>query len=92
MILEWSRQAEADLEEAVAYIARDNVSAAIAVEERVIDAVQGLERFPMKGRARATRNARELVVSATPFVVIYRVAGDRIEIMRVWHTSRDPLA
>ena len=33
-------------------------------------------------------NTRELVVPKTRYIVPYRVRGDTIEILRVFHTSR----
>lgn len=71
MRLIWTPEAEADLEEGVTYIARDNVSAAIATEECVLEAVNGLRDFPNKGRARPD-GRRELIVTGTPFLLIYR--------------------
>ncbi|MGV3579798.1 type II toxin-antitoxin system RelE/ParE family toxin [Brevundimonas sp.] len=87
----WTPEAEADLEEGVTYIARDNVSAAIVTEERVFDAADGLRDFPNKGRARAD-GRRELVVAATPFLLVYRIEQTSVVILRVWHTSRKPFA
>lgn len=87
----WTPEAEADLEEGVTYIARDNVSAAIATEERVFDCAEGLSDFPNKGRLRLD-GRRELVVAATPFLLIYRIELADVVILRVWHTSREPFA
>ncbi len=33
---------------------------------------------------------REWVVSQTPYLLVYRVRNDEVEILRVWHTKRDP--
>ena len=87
--LVWAPEAEADLEEGVTYIARDNVSAGIATEDRVLAAAEGLRDFPNKGRAR-TDGRRELVIAATPFLLVYRTEAQTVLILRVWHTSRDP--
>lgn len=92
MILIWAPEAEFDLAEGVNHIARDNVSAAISVEERVIAAAAGLPDFPRKGRQRSD-GRRELVVASTPFLLIYRIDGnERVIVLRVWHTSREPFS
>jgi toxin ParE1/3/4 len=85
----WTPEAEADLDDAVTYIARHNVSAAIATEDRVIAAAAGLKDFPNKGRARPD-GRRQFMVAATPFLLIYRTEKDRVLLLRVWHTSREP--
>ena len=92
MKLRWSSAAERDLEEACTYIASDNPHAAIRVENRIVDAVNGLLTHPRKGRERPNGRARELVIVGAPYIVIYRLRGETVEILRVWHTSREPFA
>lgn len=87
----WTPEAAADLEEGVNYIARDNVSAAIVTEDRVLEAADGLRDFPGKGQARPD-GRRELVVAATPFPLVYRTELDCVPVLRVWHTSREPFS
>ncbi len=33
---------------------------------------------------------RELIVTNLPYIVLYRVSGDAVEILRVFHTAQDP--
>lgn len=35
---------------------------------------------------------RQFVVAKTGYLIIYRVKADHIEIARVWHGAREPLA
>ncbi|MDQ1154423.1 type II toxin-antitoxin system RelE/ParE family toxin [Brevundimonas sp. SORGH_AS_0993] len=49
----WAPEALQDVEESVAYIARDSIAAAIAVEDRILAAAEGLLDLPHKGRARS---------------------------------------
>ncbi len=88
----WAPQAESDLTEGVAYIARDSVTAGLDVEDRVLQAVERLADYPSMGRAGRLSTGRELVVARTPYVVVYEVGADLVEIMRIWHTSQAPLA
>jgi len=41
------------------------------------------------GRPGEIDDTRELVISGTPYVVAYRVAGDRIEVLFVQHGARE---
>ncbi len=43
---------------------------------------------PGLGRIGRKRGTRELVISKTPFVVIFRVKAKRIEIIRLLHSSQ----
>ncbi|WP_374725188.1 type II toxin-antitoxin system RelE/ParE family toxin [Caulobacter rhizosphaerae] len=44
--------------------------------------------FPNIGRPGRRGGARELVVPGGPFIVAYKVRGEEIEVLRVFHGSR----
>ena len=44
--------------------------------------------YPSLGRVGRVRGTRELVVSGTPFVVVYRVRLDIVQVLRVLHHAR----
>jgi len=89
LILRWTRPALADLVEAQNYIARDNPTAAGAVAQRVWDAAKGLCDKPDIGRQGHVQGTREWPVSQTPYMIVYRVKNDAVEILRVWHGRRN---
>ena len=89
MKVAWTPPAEADVDEMVRYVARDSVSAALAQEARIYDAVSRLEVHPHLGRSGNMAGTRELVVAGTPYVVIYRVGDEAIDVVRVLHGARD---
>ncbi len=39
---------------------------------------------PNAGRPGILPGTRELVIPKTPFIIFYRVASDRVEVLRVW--------
>jgi toxin ParE1/3/4 len=51
-------------------------------------AVGQLKAFPDIGRPGRVRGARELVVVGTPYVIPYRVKGEEVQILRVYHAAR----
>jgi toxin ParE1/3/4 len=55
---------------------------------QLTSAVKGLKDFPHSGRVGQVEGTRELVVAGVPYMVIYRVASDCVEILRAFHTSR----
>lgn len=85
MTLVWAGRALADLDRIVRHIARDNVSAAFAMEERIVEAVERLIEHPMRGRKGKLAGTYELVVPRTPYIVVYRLGGDAIGVSRVMH-------
>ena len=58
------------------------------VDERVLEAVEQLAEQSGLGRPGRVPGTRELIVSKTRYLVPYRVRGDKVEILRVFHTSR----
>lgn len=88
MELNWTPGALRDLDDAGDYIAQDNAEAAKEMAQRVQEAVEYLEIHPALGRPGRLHGIRELAVSGTPFIVVYRVRFDLIQILRVLHHSR----
>lgn len=88
MHVRWLRKALRNLDEEATYIAKEDPAAARLVVARVLDAVALLEEQPGIGRPGRVPGTRELVVTKTRYIVPYRVRGEVVEILRVFHTSR----
>jgi toxin ParE1/3/4 len=50
--------------------------------------VETLRDHPYLGRVGAETGIRELVVGRTPYVVLYRVQGQRVVISTIWHAAQ----
>lgn len=74
----WSPLARARLREIREYVAQDKPIAAERVAIRIVAVVEALRSFPHLGRASAQPGIRELVIGGTPYIVLYRVRGQRI--------------
>lgn len=48
-----------------------------------------LKDNPQAGRPGALPGTRELVIARTPFLILYRIQADRIEILRIWDGRSD---
>jgi toxin ParE1/3/4 len=89
MVIIWSDAATQDLNDIWGYIARDNPDAATATVRGLRDTIQTrLVDQPEIGRPGRVSGTRELVVEHTPYVLPYRVIGQQLEIIRVYHASR----
>jgi toxin ParE1/3/4 len=56
--------------------------------KKIEEAVLRLTDFPAMGRPGRVSGTRELVVPDAPYIVPYRVRGQTVHILRVFHTSR----
>lgn len=88
MKLVWLQRAVTDLETISNDIARDNPAASDAVELRIITSVDHLPQFPEAGRNGRVTGTREVAVVEYPYMVVYRIKGDEVQILTVRHTSR----
>lgn len=88
MRIRWLRIALRSLDSEAEYIAEDNPAAAARTVESIMKAVLQLRLYPAIGRPGRVLGTRELVVSGTPYIVPYRVRGETIEILRVFHGAR----
>lgn len=86
--LEWTRPAIADLQAAGDHIAEEAPQAAKRMAERVREAVELLPAQPNMGRPGRIAETRELVVSGTPFIVIYWARKGVVQILRLLHHAQ----
>ena len=76
-----------DLDRIVDYIAKDNPMAAVNIWDEIESQVERLRDFPRSGRAGRMPETRELVVTGTPFIVVY-IVGDDVDLIRVLHGAQ----
>jgi len=89
--LSWSPRAIRDLEAIRDYIALESPAYAQLVVQRLVSAPERLRQFPESGRIvpeRSDAGLRELILR--PFRMVYRLRGDSIEIVTVFHAARLP--
>jgi toxin ParE1/3/4 len=86
----WSRPALFDYSEIIGRIRENNPRAADRIRQLIRDRLSLLATMPRMGRVGRVAGTRELVLSGTPYIVVYELRGpdDQIYILRVLHTSR----
>ena len=85
MTVVWSPRVIEHLAHLREYIARDNPKAANRIAGALLEAVVRLAELPNLGRLGRVAGTRELVVPGTPYVIPYRLRGDRLEVIAVFH-------
>jgi toxin ParE1/3/4 len=89
MEVRWSPEAADDLEGIVRYIQHDSPEVARKVAAIIIDAVGDLSTFPKRGRTGRIEGTRELVVGRLPWIAVYRVRDDAVEVVRIYHGAQN---
>lgn len=88
MKIQITKPATLDLQEIDNYISQNNPAAAARMVVRVLEAVEYLVTYPTMGRTGRVSKTRELVVSGTPFIVVYQVRQQTILVLRILHAAR----
>ena len=84
----WTAAALRHLREAREYIEIDTPSAAARQIEIIETSVNHLRAFPMVGRAGRRAGTRELPLPSTPYILVYRVREDMVQILAGLHGPR----
>lgn len=83
----WRPAAIADRKSITAYIAQDNIRAAIEMGDMLIEKAALLDQHPMLGRVGRVKGTRELVAHPN-YILIYRLVGKVVEVLRVKHVAQ----
>jgi len=86
--IEWTVPALTDLISAGEYISQDNPQAARRMASRVKESVEHLGDHPNLGRPGRLSDTKELVVSGTPFIVVYWIKNGGIQVLRLLHHAK----
>jgi addiction module RelE/StbE family toxin len=86
--VEWLPIAERNRASQLAYIAERNPRAAIAMGDAIEAAVRRLADHPRMGRPGRVKGTRELVISGTPYGIVYRIERDAVVILRLLHGAQ----
>ena len=87
MKLVWARPALEDRKVIREYIAADNPSAALDLDELLSEKAARLLDHPGLGRPGRLQGTRELVAHRN-YILVYDVAGDLVRVLRVLHAAR----
>ena len=82
----WSDEALAELDRIIDHIEQFDPRAADQKSQDIVAAGESLRDFPNRGR-KASRGRRELV-TVWPYIIRYRLVGDRVTITSVRHGAQ----
>lgn len=89
MSIKWAGPAQEDIVGIVAYIRDDDPVLAETVVRRIAKVTEQLTAFPGSGPPGRVEGTREKLVLGMPYVLVYRVVADQVEILRVLHARQD---
>jgi addiction module RelE/StbE family toxin len=88
MQVKWLRRALRNLEQARNYVFQDNPTAAQELILKIQNAANQLQNYPFMGKNGRVEGTKELIISNSPYILIYRVKEESVEVLRILHTSK----
>lgn len=88
MQIRWLAQAIENLDNAATWIAKDNRHAAEDFVTAVQKTVLLIAQVPSAGKVGRVLGTREMIVLGYPYIIPYRVVGDELQILRVFHVRQ----
>lgn len=89
MKIVWTEPSRQDLRDIFEFIAENNPKAARSLLAEIKERVCVLVNEPQLGRVGRVEGTRELVLTGTHYILPYRVKDQQIQILAVFHTSRE---
>jgi toxin ParE1/3/4 len=72
----------------IEYIRRDSPQAAQRAAKAIYEGASSLTHFPHKGTVGRVEGTPELLLPSLPFILVYRIAKDAVEIANVIHGAQ----
>jgi toxin ParE1/3/4 len=90
MRVRWTLSASGDLTNICDYIEKHSSSSiARRVAVLIYESTGKLTEFPELGRTGRTANTRELIITGLPYLAVYRVHNNAVEILRALHGAQN---
>ncbi len=89
----WSLFAQENLKGIYDYIRNDSPQNAVKAKKEIVELSKSLAQFPFKYEECAelpTKNKIYRKATYAPYKIVYRIKGNRIEILSVFHSSQNP--
>jgi toxin ParE1/3/4 len=89
MRLRWTAAAAEDLKSIYSYLCENHPPFALPTIRLLYDSARSLRNLPGRGRSGTIPDTREFVLPRLPYIIVYRVTDQVIEIVRIYHGAQD---
>jgi addiction module RelE/StbE family toxin len=89
MRIRWTPPAAADLQSISEYLREHHPQYRQPTMRKLYEKIRALKDAPYVGRPGRVEGTRELLFSPMPYVAVYRVHEDTVEIWRIYHGAQN---
>ncbi len=91
MRIRWTPAAAEDLENIKCYLTEHYPHLARSTVLELYETIRSLKTLPNRGRLGHKEGTRELIFTRLPFMAVYRVKHDTVEILHIRHSAQRQL-
>jgi toxin ParE1/3/4 len=89
MRIRWTVPAAEDLENIKSYLCEHHPHFADPTVQTIYQRIRSLKTFPNRGTPGRRSGTRELMLTPLPYIVVYSVRADTVEILHIHHGAQD---
>jgi toxin ParE1/3/4 len=89
MHIRWTPAAASDLQHISDYLKAHHPHYRQPTIRKIYEAIRSLKEFPHRGRSGREEGTREILFLPLPYVAVYRVNKQNIEVVRIYHPTQD---
>lgn len=89
MRIRWTPSAAADLQAISDYLKDHHPRYRDATIRKLYDTIRALKQWPLRGHIGREEGTRELLFLPLPYVAVYRVTEQYVEVLRIYHTAQE---
>ena len=89
MRIRWTPAAVADLQRISDYLKEHHRHYRQPILSKLYETIRGLRQWPHQGRPGNEEGTREILFPPLPYVAVYRVTEQTIEVLRIYHGAQD---
>jgi toxin ParE1/3/4 len=89
MRIRWTPAAAADLQGISDYLQEHHSHYRQPTMRRLYETIRSLKKAPYRGRPGTEEGTREILFPPLPYVAVYRVKEQIVEVVRIYHGAQD---
>jgi len=89
MHIRWTPAAAADLQGINDYLKLHHPGYRHSTMRKLYETIRALRLSPYRGRPGTEGGTREILFPPLPYVAVYRMKGEAVEILRIYHGAQD---
>jgi len=89
MRIRWTPAAAADLQSISDYLKEHHPRYRQLTMRKLYETIRSLKQAPFRGRPGSEEDTREILFLPLPYIAVYRVTEETIEVLRVYHGAQE---